>query len=287
MNPKVTGFFHAPSASITYVVAEPEGARCAVVDPVLDFDHGAARTSTVAADKVVDFVRRNGFKVEWILETHAHADRLSAAPYINERLGGRIGIGEHIVNVQKTWKGTLNLGDEFKDDGSAFDHLFKEGERFTIGALAGEVLYTPGHTAADVTYVIGDTAFIGDTLFMSDYGTARADFPGGDARELYHSIRRILALPPETRLFLCHDYLGPGRAEHKWETTVAEQRAHNVHVHDGVTEDAFVKLRTERDKLLAPPPLLFAAVQVNMRAGRLPAPEANGVSYLKIPVDLI
>jgi len=287
MNPKVTGFFHPPSASITYVVAEPEGARCAIIDPVLDFDHGAARTSTAAADKVVDFVRRNGFRVEWVLETHVHADRLSAASYINERLGGRIGIGERIVNVQKTWKGTLNLGDEFKDDGSAFDHLFKEGERFTIGALAGEVLYTPGHTAADVTYVIGDTAFIGDTLFMSDYGTARADFPGGDARELYHSIRRILALPPETRLFLCHDYLGPGRAEHKWETTVAEQRAHNVHVHDGVTEDAFVKLRTERDKLLATPPLLFAAVQVNMRAGRLPAPEANGVSYLKIPVDLI
>lgn len=284
MNPRVTPFIHEPSSSLTYVVSEPDGDRCAVVDPVLDYDNQASRTSTRAADEVIAYIRQHLLKVEWILETHAHADRLSAAPYVKQHLGGRIGIGEHIVDVQKTWKSLLNLGDEFKADGSEFDHLFKDGEQFSIGTLSARVLYTPGHTKADATYVIGDTAFIGDTLFMTDYGAARADFPGGDARALYRSIQTLFALPPESRLFLCHDYLTPTRPSHRWETSVAEQREKNIHINAATTEDEFVKFRIERDKQLATPKLLFASVQINMRAGRLPPPEANGRSYLKIPI---
>jgi glyoxylase-like metal-dependent hydrolase (beta-lactamase superfamily II) len=278
MNPRVTPFIHELSSSLTYVVNEPDGDRCAVVDPVLDYDNQASRTSTSAADKVIAHIRQNRLKVEWILETHAHADRLSDAPYVKQQLGGRIGIGEHIVDVQKTWKSLLNLGDEFKADGSEFDHLFKDGEQFSIGTLSGRVLYTPGHTKADVTYVIGDT------LFMTDYGAARADFPGGDARALYRSIQKLFALPLETRLFLCHDYLTPMRQSHRWETSVAEQREKNIQINAATTEDEFVKFRTERDKQLATPKLLFASVQINMRTGRLPPPEANGRSYLKIPI---
>jgi glyoxylase-like metal-dependent hydrolase (beta-lactamase superfamily II) len=275
MNPRVTPFIHEPSSSLTYVVNEPDGERCAVVDPVLDYDNQASRTGTSAADEVIAHVRQHRLKVEWILETHAHADRLTAAPYVKQQLGGRIGIGEHIVDVQKTWKSLLNLGDEFKADGSQFDHLFKDGEQFSIGMLRGRVLYTPGHTKADVAYVIGDAAFIGDTLFITDYGAARADFPGGDARALYHSIQKLFALPPETRLFLCHDYLTPTRQSHRWETSLAEQREKNVQINAATTEDEFVKFRTERDKQLASPKLLFASVQINMRAGCLPPPEAT------------
>jgi glyoxylase-like metal-dependent hydrolase (beta-lactamase superfamily II) len=234
----------------------------------------------------VAFVRARRLEVEWILETHAHADHLSAAPYLKGKLGGRIGIGEHITDVQKLFRDLFNVERTFNTDGSQFDHLFKEHERFTIGALEGRVLYTPGHTPACVTYVIGDAAFVGDTLFMPDGGTARADFPGGDAATLYRSIEKILALPPETRLFVCHDY-GPGGRAIAWQTTVAEERSKNVHVRQGVSEAEFVKLRTERDRTLAVPQLLIPSIQVNMRAGELPPPEDNGVSYIKIPLNRI
>ena len=232
------------------------------------------------------FVRERGPEVAWILETHAHADHLSAAPYLKEQLGGRIGIGEHITDVQKLFKDLFNVEKTFNTDGSQFDHLFKEGERFTIGALEGHVLYTPGHTPACVTYVIGDAAFVGDTLFMPDGGTARADFPGGDAATLYRSIETILALPPETRIFVCHDY-GPGGREIAWQTTVADERAKNIHLREGVGESEFVKMRTERDKTLKVPKLLIPSIQVNMRAGEMPPPEDNGVSYIKIPLNRI
>ncbi len=284
MNPIVTAFIHEPTASLTYVVREPEGVCCAIVDPVLDYDHQASRTGTASIDPVLAFVRAEGLTVEWILETHAHADRLSAAQDVKAQCGGRIAIGEHIVEVQETWKRILNLGEDFRADGSEFDHLFKDGERFRIGALEGTVLYTPGHTKADVTYLIGDVAFIGDTLFMTDYGSARADFPGGDARALYRSIQKLYSLPAETRLYLCHDYLTEQRPVHRFETTVAEQRQYNIQINAATSEEDYVRFRTERDKGLATPKLLFASVQVNMRAGRFPPPESNGRSYLKVPI---
>jgi glyoxylase-like metal-dependent hydrolase (beta-lactamase superfamily II) len=284
MQPSVTSFFHEDSNTISHVVREPDGPRCAIIDAVLDYDQAAGRTHTEFADQVAGFVREHDLEVEWILETHAHADHLSAAPYLREQLGGRIGIGEHITDVQKLFRELFNLEKTFNTDGSQFDHLFKEGERFTIGALEGHVLYTPGHTPACITYVIGDAAFVGDTLFMPDGGTARADFPGGDAATLYHSIEKILALPPATRLFVCHDYGPDGRAI-AWETTVAEQRARNKHVREGVSEAEFVKMRTERDKCLSVPQLLIPSIQVNMRAGELPPPEDNGVSYIKVPLN--
>ncbi|MFH0342490.1 MAG: MBL fold metallo-hydrolase [Chromatiales bacterium] len=284
MNPIVTAFMHEPTASLTYVVQEPEGPHCAVVDPVLDYESGASRTSTASIEPVIGFVRERGLTVDWILETHAHADRLSAAQDVKARCGGQIAIGEHIVEVQQTWKRILNLSDELRADGSEFDHLFKEEERFQIGALEGHVLYTPGHTQADVTYLFGDTAFIGDTLFMTDYGSARADFPGGDARTLYRSIQKLYALPPQTRLFLCHDYLTEKRREHRWETTVAEHREHNVQITATTSEEGYVRFRAERDKGLATPKLLFPSLEVNMRAGQFPPPESNGRSYLKIPI---
>jgi glyoxylase-like metal-dependent hydrolase (beta-lactamase superfamily II) len=267
-------------------VREPDGRQCAIVDAVLDYDQAAGRTHTEFADNVAAFVREQGLEVEWILETHAHADHLSAAPYLRQQLGGRIGIGAHITDVQRLFKDLFNLEKTFNTDGSQFDHLFEEGERFAIGKLAGHVLYTPGHTPACITYVIGDAAFVGDTLFMPDGGTARADFPGGDAATLYHSIEKILALPPETRLFVCHDY-GPDGRPIAWETTVAEQRAKNKHVRDGVSEAEFVKMRTERDKCLSVPQLLIPSIQINMRAGELPPPEDNGVSYIKVPLNRI
>ncbi len=284
MKPIVTAFVHEPSASLSYVVREPDGRRCAVVDPVLAYDPASSRSATAAVEPVIAFIRDAGLTLDWIIETHAHADRLSAAQEVKARCWGRIGIGAHIVEVQETWKRILNLGEEFKADGSDFDHLFEEGERFSIGALEGSVLYTPGHTKADVTYLIGDAAFIGDTLFMTDYGSARADFPGGDARALYRSIQRLYALPPETRLFLCHDYLTEKRPVHRCETLVSEQKAHNIQIDATTGEEDYVRFRTERDKGLATPKLLFASVQVNMRAGRFPPAESNGRSYLKVPI---
>jgi glyoxylase-like metal-dependent hydrolase (beta-lactamase superfamily II) len=287
MHPDVTAFFDETTFTVTYVVAEPGGAHCAIVDSVRDYDPKSGRTRTDSADKVLQLVRARGLTVDWILETHAHADHLTAAPYLKDELGAPIGIGGHITDVQKIFKKIFNAEPEFATDGSQFDHLFEDGEEFRVGAMTGRAMHTPGHTPACLTYIFGDTAFVGDTLFMPDYGTARADFPGGDAATLYRSIKKVLSLPPETRLFMCHDYKAPGRDEYAWETTVAEEKKHNVHVHDGVSEAEFVELRTKRDRTLEMPVLILPSVQVNMRAGRLPPPEENGISYLKIPVDAL
>jgi glyoxylase-like metal-dependent hydrolase (beta-lactamase superfamily II) len=286
MNPDVTGFFDPATFTVSYVVACPQTRQAAIIDSVLDFDPKAGRTSTPSADALIAHVRQRGLTVAWLLETHAHADHLTAAPYLKERLGGRIAIGAQIRTVQATFKKVFNLECTFPADGSQFDHLFEDGETFAIGALQARALHTPGHTPACLTYLIGDAAFVGDTLFMPDYGTARADFPGGDAATLYRSIRKVLSLPPETRLFMCHDYLPDGRPA-KWETTVAEERARNIHVHDGVGEAEFVKMRTARDRTLNMPVLILPSVQVNIRAGHLPPPEDNGVSYLKLPINLL
>ena len=287
MNPKVEAFFDKETFTVTYVVAEPSGSHCAIIDSVLNYDPKSGRTSTDAADKVVNFVKSNDLTVDWILETHVHADHLSASPYLKEKLGGATGIGEHIVEVQGIFNEVFNTEPEFATDGSQFDHLIADGETFRIGAMTARAIHTPGHTPACLTYVIGDAAFVGDTLFMPDYGTARADFPGGDAATLYRSIQKVFALPDETRLFMCHDYLAPGRETYAWETTVAEERESNVHVGKGATEADFVAMRTERDKTLAMPTLILPSVQVNMRAGHLPPAENNGVSYLKIPVNAL
>lgn len=284
MSAEITAFFHKPSSTFSYVVSDLATRHAAVIDPVLDYDNAAGRTATDSAQTLVDFLRRSGRTLDWILETHAHADHLSAAQFVKGELGGRICIGEGIRQVQQTFKAFYNLGDECKRDGRQFDHLFKDGEIFQIGTLEARVMATPGHTGDSVTYVIDGAVFVGDTLFMPDSGTARCDFPGCDAGTLYDSIRKILSLPPETRLFMCHDY-APGGREYKHETTVAEQKRANIHVHDGVSRAAFIKLRTERDKTLSVPTLLLPAIQVNIRAGRLPAPEANGVSYLKVPLN--
>lgn len=287
MRPDVTGFFDEETFTVSYVVADPATKVCAIIDSVLDFDAASGRTSRASADRIIAFIRENGLKLDWIIETHVHADHLSAAPYLQAELGGRTGIGFNIKVIQDTFGKIFNLDGEFRRDGSQFDHLFADGERFGVGAIEARALHTPGHTPACMTYVIGDAAFIGDTLFMPDYGTARCDFPGGDARQMYRSIQRIFGLPPETRLFLCHDYKAPGRDEFKWETTVAEQRAKNLHVRDGVSEDAFVAMRRERDRTLSVPKLIVPSVQVNMRAGRMPPAETNGVRYLKLPVDVL
>ena len=287
MNPKVKAFFDEATFTVSYVVQDPNSAKCAIVDSVLDYDPKSGRTSTESADEVIAYVRDNGLEVEWILETHAHADHISAAPYLKEHLGGRTAIGEHIRTVQGVFKTVFNIECTFQTNGSQFEHLFKDGEEFKIGGLTARVMHTPGHTPACLTYVVGDAAFVGDTLFMPDYGTARADFPGGDARTLYRSIKKVLDLPPETRLFMCHDYKAPGRETYKWETTVADERAHNVHVHDGISEDDFVAMRTARDKTLEMPVLILPSIQVNIRAGEMPPPEDNGVSYLKIPVNAL
>jgi len=287
MGPTVRTFFDEATFTATHVVVDPATKRAAIVDSVLDYDPKAGRTSTASADAVVAWVREHGLSIDWLLETHAHADHLSAAPYLKDKLGGQIAIGEHITTVQQTFGKVFNAGPDFATDGSQFDHLFKDGETFRIGELAARVMHTPGHTPACVSYVIGDAVFVGDTIFMPDYGTARCDFPGGDARTLYRSIRKLLDLPPDTRIFLCHDYKAPGRDEYVWETTVAAERANNIHVHDGVSEQAFVKMRTTRDATLAMPVLILPAVQVNMRAGQLPPPEDNGVRYLKIPLNAL
>ncbi|MFH5923033.1 MBL fold metallo-hydrolase [Roseomonas xinghualingensis] len=283
IRPQVTGFYHEDTCSIAYVVADPVTGRCAIVDPVLDFDRPSRGTHTSFADRMAGFVRDRGLAVEWILDTHPHADHFSAAPYLKEVFGAPMAIGEHVVTVQRIWQKIYNLPG-FPADGSQWDHLFKDGEGFRIGELTAEVIFSPGHTAASITYVVGNAAFIHDTLFMPDGGTARADFPGGDAHALYRSIRRILELPSETRLFTGHDYK-PGGRPPKWESTVAEQRAHNIHLRGDMAEEDFVRMRQERDRTLPLPGLLLEALQINIRGGRLPEPEANGVSYLKIPLN--
>jgi glyoxylase-like metal-dependent hydrolase (beta-lactamase superfamily II) len=284
-SPLITHFFDEPTNTFSYVVQDPDGKACAIVDSVLDFDYAAGRTDVRSAEEIIAHVREHDLDVEWILETHVHADHLSAAPYLHERLGGKTGIGANITIVQDVFGKAFNAGTEFARDGSQFDALFKEGDTFTIGGLEGRVLHTPGHTPACLTYVIGDAAFVGDTLFMPDFGTARCDFPGGDARALYQSIQKVLALPSETRLFMCHDYKAPQRDVYQHETTVAEQRAANIHVHDGVSEEEFVRMRTERDATLAMPKLIIPSVQVNMRGGDMPPAEDNGQVYLKVPIN--
>ncbi|WP_417512672.1 MBL fold metallo-hydrolase [Marinobacter sp.] len=285
-NPIVQYFFDEPTNTFSYVVRDPASQVCAILDSVLDFDYAAGTTDVRSADEIIEYVQSNDLKVEWILETHVHADHLSAAPYLHEKLGGKTGIGAHIRDVQEIFGKAFNAGTEFARDGSQFDRLFQDGDTFAIGGLECRVMHTPGHTPACLTYVIGDAAFVGDTLFMPDFGTARCDFPGGDARVLFQSISKVLSLPPETRIFLCHDYKAPGRDEYAHQTTVAEQREANIHVHAGISEDEFVKMRTERDATLDMPRLILPSVQVNMRAGEMPPAEDNGQVYLKIPVNL-
>ncbi|WP_315744401.1 MULTISPECIES: MBL fold metallo-hydrolase [unclassified Bradyrhizobium] len=287
VKPTVTGFFDPDTSTISYVVKDPQSASCAIIDPVMDIDYAAGRISFKSADILIDHVKRNGLRLEWLIETHAHADHLSASPYIQKSLGGKIGIGDHILTVQDTFGRVFNEGTEFRRDGSQFDGLFKDGETYAIGSLTGFVMHTPGHTPACATHVIGDAAFVGDTLFMPDGGTARADFPGGDARILFRSIRKILhTLPQQTRLFMCHDYAPNGR-EVRWETTVAEERTRNIHVRDGVTEDDFVAMREARDRTLAMPRLIIPSLQVNIRAGHLPPPDPSGKTFLKVPINAL
>jgi glyoxylase-like metal-dependent hydrolase (beta-lactamase superfamily II) len=287
MSPQVKAFFDEPTFTVSYVVSDPKTRACAVIDSVLDYDPASGRTSRRSADAVIAYVRDHDLTVEWILETHVHADHLTAAPLLRRELGGKTGIGRDVTRVQGVFAELFNSEEGFRCDGTQFDQLFDDGDVFSIGGLKVRVVHTPGHTPACVTYVIGDAAFVGDTLFMPDFGTARTDFPGGDAGALYDSIRRILTLPPETRLFMCHDYKAPGRSEYRWETTVREERERNVHVHDGVSKEDFVRMRESRDRELDMPRLLLPAVQVNMRGGELPPAEDNGVRYLKIPLDAV
>lgn len=284
--PVVNHFFDEPTNTYSYVVQDPDSKHCAIIDSVLDFDYAAGRTDTASAEAILAFIKEQQLTVDWILETHVHADHLSAAPYLQEKTSARLGIGEHIKTVQDTFGKAFNAGTDFARDGSQFDRLFTDDDTFSIGALEARVLHTPGHTPACLTYVIGDAAFVGDTLFMPDYGTARCDFPGGDARTMYRSIQRIFALPEETRIFLCHDYKAPDRDEYAFETTVGEEKRNNVHVGGNTTEDEFVKMRTERDATLDMPRLILPSVQVNMRAGQMPPAEDNGQKYLKIPLNL-
>jgi glyoxylase-like metal-dependent hydrolase (beta-lactamase superfamily II) len=285
MQPDVQAFFDEATNTVSYLVADPTTGRAAVIDPVLDYDHRSGKVSARSADAILMAAAERGLHIEWILETHAHADHLSAAPYLRHKTGARVGIGEHIREVQRIFRPIFNL-DDVSGDGSEFDRLFRNGEAFRVGELEVRVIHTPGHTPACVSYHIADTVFVGDTLFMPDYGTARADFPGGSAKALYRSIRRLLELPPATRMFMCHDYKAPGREQYAWETTVAVERAQNVHVHDGVSESEFVAVRAARDATLPAPTLLLPSIQVNVRAGRLPRAESNGVRYLKIPIKL-
>lgn len=286
VRPDVTGFFDEATNTISYVVRDPTSDACAIIDSVMDIDYAAGRIAFAHADRIVEHVRTQSLRVEWLIETHVHADHLSAAPYLQRQLGGRIGIGERIVQVQETFGKVFNEGTEFKRDGSQFDRLFADGETYRIGNMTAVAMHTPGHTPACTTHVVGDAAFVGDTLFMPDGGTARADFPGGDARTLYRSIQRILALPLQTRLFMCHDY-GPNGREIRWETTVAEERAKNIHVCEGVDEDDFVRMRTQRDATLSMPRLILPSLQVNMRAGQLPPADADGRRFLKLPLNVL
>ncbi len=286
MNPLIHGIFDPATWTVTYVVYDQAGGTCAIIDSVLDYDPKSGRTSTASADQVIAFVKAQQLSVAWILETHAHADHLTAAPYLKAHLGGQTAIGHHITAVQRVFKGVFNLEGSFQVDGAQFDHLLQEDENIAIGQLTAKALYVPGHTPACVAYQVGDAVFVGDTLFMPDVGSARCDFPGGDAKTLYASARKILSLPGETRLFMCHDYPPEGR-DVKFETTVAEQRAHNIHLHDGIDEAEFVRMRTERDATLAMPVLILPAVQINIRAGEFPPKDDNGVSYLKIPLNAL
>lgn len=284
--PEVTAFFDSETNTVSYVVRDPSSKACAIIDSVLDIDYAAGRLSHVSADRIADHILANGLDVQWHIETHVHADHLSAAPYLQKKLGGKIGIGRKITVVQDTFGKIFNEGTEFQRDGSQFDRLFDDGETYRIGGMTAHMLHTPGHTPACMTHVIGNAAFVGDTLFMPDGGSARADFPGGDARTLYRSMKRILSLPGEMRLFMCHDYAPDGRAI-KWESTVAEERAQNIHVRDGISEDEFVRMREARDKTLGMPKLIIPSLQINMKAGELPAPDASGKRFLKVPLDTL
>lgn len=285
MTPNVKAFFDGESHTVSYVVYNPEGTHCAIIDSVLDFDYASGRTDTRSADEIVQWVKDQGMTVDWIMESHVHADHLSAAPYLQEKLGGKIGIGEKITVVQDTFGKFFNEGTEFQRDGSQFDQLFKEGDSFTVGEMHGKVLHTPGHTPACLTFVIGDAAFVGDTLFMPDFGTARCDFPGGSAEDMYDSVQKILALPDETRIFVGHDYKAPGREDFAWESTVGAQKAANIHVGGGNDRDDFIRMRTERDATLDKPRLIIPSLQVNMRAGQMPESEDDGNVYLKVPLN--
>jgi len=286
-HPEVKAFFDKASNTFSYVVWDPATQKAAVLDTVLDYDAASGRTSRESADAIIAFVRVRGLTVEWVIDTHVHADHLSAAPHVQSALGGKLAIGEHIRTVQDSFGALFNAGAEFRRDGSQFDHLFSDGERYMVGGIQARAIHTPGHTPACMTHLIGDAALVGDTLFMPDYGTARCDFPGGDAATLFRSIQKIFALPDSTRIFLCHDYKAPGRDEFAHETTVGAERSSNIHVHDGVSEAEFVAMRTQRDATLSMPQLILPAVQVNMRAGQFPPAEDNGVSYLKIPLDAV
>ncbi|MDH5584799.1 MAG: MBL fold metallo-hydrolase [Gammaproteobacteria bacterium] len=283
---EVKAFFDEATFTVTYVVSDPASGRAAIIDPVLDYEPNSGRTSTRSVDQVVDYVKAAKLSIDWILETHVHADHLSAAPIIRERVGGQTAIGAQVVAVQSTFRNIFNIAD-LAVDGSQFNHLFVDGEAFKVGNVDARVIATPGHTPACVTYVIGDAAFVGDTLFMPDFGTARTDFPGGSAAELYASIRKILALPGDTRLFMCHDYKAPGREVYAWESSVTEQRKNNIHINDNITEEAFIALREGRDRELGMPKLLLPSIQVNVRAGALPDAEDNGIRYLKIPLNAV
>ncbi|MEH6404762.1 MAG: MBL fold metallo-hydrolase [Sneathiella sp.] len=286
MIPEVKAFFHEPTFTLTYVVHSGAGNKCVIIDSVLDYDSKSGRTSTEAADEVVIFIEETKLEVSWILETHVHADHLSAAPYLKSKLGGKICIGAHVPIVQETFKGVFNFGSEMSTNGDQFDHLLKDGEALNFGGLNVTALVTDGHTPACMSYVIGNAIFVGDTLFMPDFGTARCDFPGGDARQLYKSIRKLLSYPEDTDLYMCHDY-GPGGRDFKWKTTVAQQKKNNIHINDLISEDAFVKMRNDRDAELDMPALILPSVQINMCAGYFPEPEANGVSYVKIPLNIL
>jgi len=284
--PEVKAFFDGATFTVSYVVNDAATAKAAIIDPVLDYDPASGRTSTASADQLIAYVKDKGLSVDWILETHVHADHLSGAPYLKEKLGGQTAIGNGVKAVQETFKSVFNLRD-LATDGSQFDRLFSDGDRFDVGDIDGRVIATPGHTPACVTYVIGNSAFVGDTLFMPDFGTARTDFPGGSASQLYESIQKTLALPDDTRLFMCHDYKAPGRDVYAWETSVAEQRDNNIHINKSVSETEFIELREGRDSQLGMPKLLLPAIQVNVFAGKLPEPEDNGIRYLKIPLDAV
>ena len=285
MGPNITAFFDEATNTISYIVCDPNGSACAVIDSVLDFDFASGRTDTRSADKLINFIKENKLDVQWLLESHVHADHLSAAPYIQMEVGGKIGIGSHITDVQETFGKIFNEGTEFQRDGSQFDKLFVEGDTFHIGQLRGDVLHTPGHTPACMTYVIGDAAFVGDTLFMPDFGTARCDFPGGSSENLFSSIQKILSLPDATRIFVGHDYKAPGREYYAWETTVGEQKKKNIHIKSGKSKEGFVKLRDERDAKLAMPKLIVPSLQINMRAGNMPEPDEQGDVFLKVPIN--
>lgn len=285
--PEIVSVFDDATSNVSHIVIDPDTRACAIIDPLLDYDAVSGRTATTTADKLIALVTAQGLTTQWIIDTHVHADHLSAAHYLKTKVGGRTGIGEHITEVQRIFGQLFNAEATFRADGSQFDHLFKDGDAYRVGSIEATAIHTPGHTPACMSHVIGDAVFVGDTLFMPDYGTARADFPGGNARELYRSIHRIFALPHDTRIFLNHDYLPEGRTDYRWETTVGEEKRDNIHVHEGISEEAFVTMRQARDKTLPMPRLMVPSVQVNMRAGNLPPPENNGLSYIKVPINVL